>query len=38
MKKITKYIITAILMLSSITVNVASIPRETTPLNATANR
>lgn len=35
MKKITTYIITAILMLSSVTANAASIPRETTPLNAT---
>ncbi len=35
MKKITTYIITAILMLSSITANAANIPRETTPLNAT---
>lgn len=35
MKKITTYIITAILMLSSITANAAGIPRETTPLNAT---
>lgn len=35
MKKITTYIITAILMLSSITANAANIPRETTPLNST---
>lgn len=35
MKKITTYIITAILMLSSVTANAANIPRETTPLNAT---
>lgn len=35
MKKITIYIITAILALSSITANAASIPRETTPLTAT---
>lgn len=38
MKKITTYIITAILTLSSITANAASIPRETTPLNATENQ
>lgn len=35
MKKITTYIIIAILMLSSVTANAAGIPRETTPLNAT---
>lgn len=35
MKKFNTYIITAILTLSSITANAASIPRETTPLNAT---
>lgn len=35
MKKITTYIITAILMLSSVTANAANIPRETLPLNAT---
>ncbi len=35
MKKIIIYIITSILLLSSITVNAAGIPRETTPLNAT---
>lgn len=38
MKKITIYIITAILLLSGITANAASIPRETTPLNATENQ
>lgn len=35
MKKITIYIITAILTLSNTVANAASIPRETTPLNAT---
>ena len=35
MKKFSTYIITAILTLSSVTANAASIPRETTPLNAT---
>lgn len=38
MKKFSTYIITAILTLSSITANAASIPRETTPLNATENQ
>ena len=35
MKKFSTYIITAILTLSGITANAASIPRETLPLNAT---
>lgn len=38
MKKIIIYIITAILTLSSTVANAASIPRETTPLNATENQ
>lgn len=38
MKKTITYIVTAILTLSSITANAASIPRETTPLNATENQ
>lgn len=38
MKKFSTYIIIAILTLSSITVNAAGIPRETTPLNATENQ
>ncbi len=35
MKKFSTYIITAILMLSSVTANAAVIPRETLPLNST---
>lgn len=38
MKKFSTYIITAILALSSVTVNAANIPRETLPLNATENQ
>ena len=38
MKRITIYIITAILTLSTTTANAAGIPRETTPLNATENQ
>lgn len=38
MKKITIYIITAILALSTTTANAVIIPRETTPLHATENQ